>query len=117
VQSTDAILNTTAANPPTITPNPAPITFAAGKVSHPFSGAGVGWLLVSAPTTAAAAPSGGTTAVATGTGGAAPTTLPKTGEAHAPGANRITLLSLSLGILSLLVGTGLFIRRRATGRC
>lgn len=113
VQSTDVILNTTAANPPVITQNATPITFAAGKVSHSFGGAGVGWLLVSASPSAAgtSAPA----AAATGTGGAAPTTLPKTGEAHAQGANRIAMLSLCLGTMSLLVGTVLLMRRRVTG--
>ncbi len=116
VASTDMILNTTAANPPVITPNPAPITFAAGKVSHPFSGAGVGWLLVSASPGAAAAPSGGTTAAATGTGGgAAPATLPKTGEAQAPSVNRIALLPFGLGTIFLLVGIALLTRRRIAG--
>jgi hypothetical protein len=54
VQSTDVILNTTAANPPVITQNTTPVTFAAGKVSHSFGGAGVGWLLASASTSGAA---------------------------------------------------------------
>jgi hypothetical protein len=54
VQSTDVILNTTAASPPVITQNTTPITFAAGKVSHSFGGAGVGWLLASASTSGAA---------------------------------------------------------------
>ena len=117
VQSTDTILNTTAANPPVITPNATPITFAAGTVSHSFGGAGVGWLLVSAAPNAAgaAAPSGGTTAVATGTGGAAPTTLPKTGEARIPRTNRIIIFTDSLGIASLLIGLALLLRRRITG--
>jgi hypothetical protein len=121
LKSTDVILNTTAANPPVITQNATPITFADGKASHSFGGAGVGWLLVSASPSvagtsapAAAAPSGGTTAVATGTGGAAPTTLPKTGEAHAPGVNRIAVLALSLGTVSLFAGAMLFMRRRVT---
>jgi len=108
VRNTDAILNTTAANPPAITPNPVAITFAAGKVSHPFTGAGVGWLLVSAPLNAAGS-------AATAAGGAAPITLPKTGEAHTTGANRIAMLGLSLGTMSLLIGALLFMRRRVTG--
>ena len=120
LKSTDVILNTTAANPPVITQNATPITFANGKASHTFGGAGVGWLLVSASPAgtsvpAAAAPSGGTTAAATGTGGAAPNTLPKTGEAHAPGTNRVATLALSLGTLSLFAGTMLFMRRRVIG--
>ncbi len=121
LKSTDVILNTTAANPPVITQNTTPITFADGKASHSFGGAGVGWLLVSASPSAAgtsapaaAAPSGGTTAAATGTG-AAPTTLPKTGEAHASGVNRVAVLTLSLGTISLFAGTVLFMRRRVTG--
>ena len=117
VQSTDTILNTSAANPPVITPNPAPITFAAGMVSHSFGGAGVGWLLVSASPGAAgsAAPSGGTTAVATGTGGAAPTTLPQTGEARTPTTSRFIIFADGFGIVSLLIGLTLVVRRRVTG--
>lgn len=116
VTSTDAILNTTAANPPVITPNPAPITFAAGMASHPFTGAGVGWLLVSAPTSGAATTTGGTTAVATGTGGGtaatAPTTLPQTGVARATGPALLPLVALGGGA-ALLVGGLLVMRRRA----
>ncbi len=114
VVSTDAILNTTAANPPVIAPNPAPITFAAGKVSHPFTGAGVGWLLVAAPTSGAANTTGGTTAVATGTGGGtsatAPATLPQTGVARATGPALLPLVALGGGA-ALLIG-GLFVMRR-----
>jgi hypothetical protein len=63
VQSTDVILNTTAASPPVITQNATPITFAAGKVSHSFGGAGVGWLLASASASGAAGtPAAGTPA-------------------------------------------------------
>ncbi len=113
VTSTDAILNTTAANPRAITPNPAPITFAAGAASHPFTGAGVGWLLVSAPASGAANTTGGTTAVATGTGGGtsatAPATLPQTGVARSTGP--ILLPLVALGGALLLVG-GLFVMRR-----
>ncbi len=129
-QSTDAILNTTAATPAAITPNPAPITFD-GKVNHPFGGAGVGWLVVSAPTNAAAGSSApaaptaaaattrpaaaATTPVATGTGGATTTTLPKTGEAQPSGTNPVTSLALGLGAVSLLAGVALVMRRRVSG--
>lgn len=119
-QSTDAILNITAATPPTITPNPAPITFD-GKVNHPFTGAGVGWLVVSAPANAAAgatAPAAAaTTPIATGTGGATTTTatLPKTGEAHARSVNQFATLALSVGTVSILAGIALFMRRRVSG--
>ncbi len=116
VASTDAILNTTAVTPPVIAPNPAPITFAAGKVSHPFTGAGVGWLLVSAPTSGAAPTTGGATAVATGTGGGTsatvPTTLPQTGAAHATGPNLLPLIALGGGAV-LIAGGFLVMRRRA----
>jgi hypothetical protein len=128
VKSTDAILNTTAANPPVVTLNATPITFADGKVSHSFAGAGVGWLLVSAAPNAAAgtsapaaapsaaAPSGGTTAAATGTGGGAvTTTLPQTGEAHATSANRFAALGLGFGAAALFAGTIVLTRRRVTG--
>ena len=112
-------MNTTAANPPVIAPNPVPITFAAGKASHPFTGAGVGWLLVSTPMSGAATTTGGTTAVATGTGGAtsatAPTTLPQTGIARATGSNPLPLVALGGGVL-LVVGGLFMIRRRASSR-
>ncbi|MCA1670205.1 MAG: hypothetical protein LC793_23040 [Thermomicrobia bacterium] len=115
VTGTDAILNTTAATPPVIAPNPVPITFAAGKASHPFTGAGVGWLLVAAPTSGAATTTGGTTAAATGTGGAtsatAPTTLPQTGIARATGPTVLLLVALGGGVL-LLAGGFLVMRRR-----
>lgn len=61
-QSTDVILNTTAASPPVITVNGTPPTFD-GKVNHGFGGAGVGWLVASATTSGAA----GTPAAAAGT--------------------------------------------------
>jgi len=119
VTSTDTILNTTAATPPVIAPNPVPITFAAGKASHPFTGAGVGWLLVSAPTSGAATTTGGTTAVATGTGGAtsatAPATLPQTGVAHSKAPALLPLSALGGGVL-LLAGALFVIRRRASSR-
>jgi hypothetical protein len=85
VQSTDVILNTTAASPPVITQNTTPITFTAGKVSHSFGGAGVGWLLASASTSGAAAgtpaavqvaPSATAAGAAATTAGAAATTAP-----------------------------------------
>ncbi len=122
-QSTDAILNITAATPPAITPNPAPITFDS-KVNHPFTGAGVAWLVVSAPANAAASAAAtarpaaaATTPVATGTGGATTTTatLPKTGEAHVSGTDRIVSLALGLGAVSLLAGMALIMRRRVSG--
>ena len=119
VTSTDTILNTTAATPPVIAPNPVPITFAAGKASHPFTGAGVGWLLVSAPTSGAATTTGGTTAVATGTGGAttatAPTTLPQTGVARATGPNPLLLVALG-GVLLLAAGFFVMRQRAASAR-
>lgn len=104
----DAIFNTPPASPPAATLNATPATFADGKVMHSFGGAGVGWLVVSAPTTGAtgaapvaatastAAPAAATSLtiaptarvaatvspvrpIATGTGGGvAPTTMPVT---------------------------------------
>jgi len=58
----DAIFNTPPSSPPAATLNATPATFADGKVMHPFGGAGVGWLVVSAPTTGAtgAAPAAAT---------------------------------------------------------
>jgi len=70
----DAIFNTPPSSPPAATLNATPATFADGKVMHPFGGAGVGWLVVSALTTGAtsAAPAAATaptapTAAATAT--------------------------------------------------
>jgi len=116
-QGTDAILNVTAATPPAITPNPAPITFDS-KVNHPFTGAGVAWLVVSAPANAAAgtaAPAAPTTPVATGTGGATTTTLPKTGEARTQSMNHFMALALGLGTVSIVAGIAVFMRRRVGG--
>ncbi|MGI8856870.1 MAG: LPXTG cell wall anchor domain-containing protein [Thermomicrobiales bacterium] len=172
VQSTDVILNTTAASPPVITQNATPITFAAGKVSHSFGGAGVGWLLASAPTSGAATtpaavaqaspaasatapaattasaattapsattapaattapsataaatatrPAATTAPVATGTGGgtaatSAPTTLPKTGEARATNASAVGIAILGAGMVLLVAGIALVMRRRTATR-
>lgn len=115
----DTIFNTSAATPPVASQNPIPTTFADGKVTHPFNVAVVGWIVVSAPTSAAAgspaaaAPSAAAP-VATGTGGgttaAAPTTLPKTGVERSTGPATLPLVALGGGAL-LLVG-GLFVMRR-----
>jgi hypothetical protein len=124
-QSSDAILNVTAATPPAITPNPVAITFD-GKVNHPFTGAGVAWLVVSAPTSGAtgspaAAPAApGTSApaapVATGTGGGttttAPATLPQTGEARATGTDTTRFLGFGMGALLLIAGIAFRVYRR-----
>ncbi len=114
-QNTDTIFNTTPSTPPVAAQNPIPTTFAAGKVTHPFNIAVVGWVVVSAPTSGAAAPSAAAP-VATGTGGATaatvPTTLPQTGTAHATGPNLRLLIALGGGVL-LLAG-GLLVMRRRT---
>ncbi len=111
-QSGDAILNTSAATPPAITPNPTPITFDGGKVNHPFGGAGVGWLVVSAPTggTGSPAPATGGGAVAT----AAPVALPKTGVAQPTGANPLNVFLLGGGAVLVISGSLLLLRRRST---
>lgn len=110
-QGSDAILNTSAATPPAITPNATPITFD-GKVNHPFGGAGVGWLVVSAPSgTGTAAPA----APATGGGTAstaAPVTLPKTGMAQPTGTNPPNTLLLVGGAALIISGSLLLMRRR-----
>ncbi len=115
-QSTDTIFNTTPSTPPVASQNPIPTTFAAGKVTHPFNIAVVGWVVVSAPTSGAATTTGGTTAVATGTGGAttatAPTTLPQTGVAHSTGPNLLLLIALGGG--AVLLAGGLLVMRRRT---
>lgn len=100
VTSTDAILNTTAANPQVITPNPAPITFAAGKASHPFTGAGVGWLFVSAPTTGAATTPA---AIAQASPAASATTAP---AASAPATTVATATRPAATTAPVATGTG-----------
>jgi hypothetical protein len=66
-----AVFNTTAANPPGITANAAPGTISGTTLSHPFGGAGVGWLVLGAPA-AQATPGATETAAPT----AAPTLVP-----------------------------------------
>lgn len=113
-QSTDAIFNTAPSNPPVATPNPIPTTFADGKVTHPFTIAVVGWLVVSAPTSGAVTTTGGATAAATGTGGGTsakvPTTLPQTGVVHASGWYLVPFIAL--GGSALLLTGGLAVMRR-----
>jgi hypothetical protein len=71
-----AVYNTTAANPPVITPNAAPGTITGTTLSHPFGGAGVGWLVL--------APPGAATATAVTTGTAVATTIPTEVPTFAP---------------------------------
>jgi hypothetical protein len=66
-----AVYNTTAANPPVITANSAPGTITGTTLSHPFGGAGVGWLVLGPP---GAVPTG--TAVSTTVPTTAPTEVP-----------------------------------------
>lgn len=137
----DAIFNTPPSSPPAATLNATPATFADGKVMHSFGGAGVGWLVVSAPTTGAtgAAPAAASAPAATarpaapvatvaatvspvrpaatGTGGGVapatmPVTLPQTGAPRA--ANPLTSLSLLLfgSLASLVLVTGGLILQR-----
>jgi hypothetical protein len=68
-----AVYNTTAANPPVVTPNAAPGVITGTTLTHPFGGAGVGWLVLGPP---AAQPTG--TVEATGTALATSTALPTT---------------------------------------
>jgi len=51
-----AVYNTTAANPPVVTANAAPGTISGTTLSHPFGGAGVGWLVLGPPGQAAVTP-------------------------------------------------------------
>ena len=64
-----AVYNTTAANPPVITPNATPGTITGTTLSHTFGGAGVGWLALGPPgaaaATATAAPTSAPTEVPT----------------------------------------------------
>lgn len=126
-QASDVILNTTAASQPAISVNGTPITFD-GKVNHGFGGAGVGWLVASAPTNQAAgttttgtsasgtaAPTAiraATTPAPTGTGGA--TTLPTTGNPSNNSGIPWTRLAIAAGVTALL--TGFLLRRRTMAR-
>ena len=121
----DTIFNTTPANPPVASQNPIPTTFADGKVTHPFNIAVVGWIVVSAPTSAAAgspaaaAPSAAAP-VATGTGGgtttSAPTTLPQTGVQRSTRPALLPLVALGGGALLLIGGLVVMRRRTASSR-
>jgi hypothetical protein len=131
-QATDVILNTTAASPPVITVNGTAPTFD-GKVNHGFGGAGVGWLVASAQTgaaagspaaagtsttgtsvsgTAAPATRAATTPVATGTGGA--TTLPQTGNPASRTPMPWGTLVVIAGMLAFALG--FILRHRAVAR-
>jgi hypothetical protein len=46
ITSESAVYNTSPANPPKITANPSPGTVQGTTLSHPFGGAGVGWIVV-----------------------------------------------------------------------
>jgi hypothetical protein len=71
-----AVYNTSAATPPVITPNAAPGTISGDKLSHPFGGAGVGWLVLGPPVAA-----GTPTVVVTGTAAPAATEVPTSAPA------------------------------------
>lgn len=73
-----AVYNTTAANPPKVTANSAPGTISGTTLSHPFGGAGVGWLVLAPP--GAAAPT------ETAVPAAAPTEVPTTAPTEMPTA-------------------------------
>lgn len=75
-----AVYNTSAANPPVVTANSAPGTISGTTLSHPFGGAGVGWIVLGPPGAAATPAATATQAVAAPT--AAPTEMP-TAEATA----------------------------------
>lgn len=51
-----AVYNTSPANPPVVTANAAPGTISGTTLSHPFGGAGVGWLVLGPPLAPAATP-------------------------------------------------------------
>ena len=78
-----------------------------------------GWLLPPPTTAAAGSPAAGAAATsaprpaATGTGGGTvPTTLPQTGEARAPGMSRIQMIVPVGGVMLVIVGMVLLMRRR-----
>ncbi|MEO8286232.1 MAG: hypothetical protein ABI670_07315 [Chloroflexota bacterium] len=79
-----AVFNTTAANPPVVTANSAPGTISGTTLSHPFGGAGVGWLILGAPAAAAATPGTTETPGAAATVAVPPTTVPTEVATTAP---------------------------------
>lgn len=85
IASGSAVYNTSPANPPVITPNAAPGTISGNTLSHPFTGAGVGWLVLGPPRAATTAtPATTATAIPTTAPATAPTTVPTTAPSNAP---------------------------------
>lgn len=101
IGSGSEVYNTSAANPPAITANSAPGTVQGTTLSHPFAGAGVGWLVLNpaaAPEpTAAATPAPVISPVTPAT----PPGMPTTGN-PAQDAGVITALAALAGLLCLL---------------
>jgi hypothetical protein len=60
-----AVYNTSAANPPVVTANSAPGVITGTTLSHPFGGAGVGWLVLGPPGAAQATATVGVSETAT----------------------------------------------------
>lgn len=120
ITSDSKVYNTSAANPPVVTPNSSPGTVQGNTLSHPFGGAGVGWLVlnpataatptaVAVPTTAptevvAPSPTEVATPIAIGMpttgGGTSSTTLP------------VLLVSLLAGAVALSSGFAFRMRAR-----
>ena len=90
ITSDSEIYNTSPANPPNVTDNPSPSTIQGTTLSHPFGGAGVGWLVASP------APVAG---------------MPSTGSGILNDVEGILPLALLAGIA--VVSSGLTIRRKA----
>jgi hypothetical protein len=89
-----AVYNTSAASPPMITANAAPGTIAGTKLSHPFGGAGVGWLVLGPPgaaqPTAVASETAGPVTQPTAVATTAPTEVPTAAPPSGGGAGEPT---------------------------
>jgi hypothetical protein len=122
ITSDSKVYNASAANPPVVTPNSSPGTLQGNTLSHPFGGAGVGWLVLNPAAPAAATP----TAVAVPT--SAPTEvvapsptevatpiaigMPTTGGGTSSTTLPVLLVSLLAGAVALSSGFAFRMRAR-----
>ena len=95
ITSDSEVYNTTPANPPKVTANSAPGTVQGTTLSHPFGGAGVGWLVLGPP-----APSG----------------MPVTGASSSGTTSAMLILAaLLVGSLTLVGGLVLRLKTKRIG--
>lgn len=102
------VYNTTAANPPVVVENTTPATISGTTLSHPFGGAGVGWLVLGPEAAAAPTPAPAPTEVPViAPPPVTPPGMPTTGSADF-GSMAALLALLAAGITA----SGLLLRRR-----